>query len=50
MTPLMIEKQSDHLYEKPSHYLEEIVIFLWDRMNFRLKLPSPALRAFVIKG
>ena len=41
MTPPMLDALRDHLLEKPSQYLDEMVIFLWD--EFEVYVPKPTI-------
>ena len=48
-TPSIVEALCDHLFEKPSLYLDEMAIFLWDEFQ-TLVTTSSIRRAPVAKG
>lgn len=49
VTPLMLEALCDHLLEKPTLYLDEMTIFLWDEFQI-LATTSSIRRALLSKG
>jgi hypothetical protein len=49
VTPLMLEALCDHLLEKPSLYLDEMAIFLWDEFQM-LATTSSIRRALISTG
>lgn len=49
MTPSMLEALCDYLLEKPSLYLDEMAVFLWDEFQ-TLVTTSSIRRALVSKG
>ena len=49
ITPVMLEALCDHLLEKPTLYLDEMAIFLWD--EFALQATKSSIsRALASKG
>ena len=49
ITPVMLEALCDRLLEKPTLYLDEIAIFLWDEFAFQATKASIS-RALASKG